>query len=231
MRDDVPNLAVVHAANLVDLLEDLAAAVDDAGIQLMVFLEALEIRHRDAVVEVVGARREDVLAVAGRLAGHHRLEVGIEEHPREALDALGDRLAGLEIEAGTVDGGDFHRLDQLPAIEPEQELPGRQVVVRSGVQPEQLGVASQLFENVVGNPRRVPDDLLEHFPDAEVVAVALVVVDVTAGERGAVKMPDEGFLPQRQLLKAIGVQLHDRGIVNLLEQVAPVGVYSGRSAF
>ena len=91
MRDDAANLAIVEAADPVDLFDELAVALDEARVELMLFLEALEVGHRDAVVEVVGARREDVLAVARRLAGDHRLEVGIEEHPRVALDALGDR--------------------------------------------------------------------------------------------------------------------------------------------
>ena len=59
--------------------------------------------------------------------------------------------------------------------------------------------------------------------DAEVMAMSLVVIDVAAGERGLVQVPDERLLLQRQLLEAVGVQLHDRRIVDLLEQVAPIG--------
>ena len=129
--DDSPDLAIVEAADLVDLFDELAVALDEPRVELVLFLEALEVGHRDAVVQVVGARREDVLILAGRLARHHRLEVGIEEHPRVLLDALGDGLAVLEIEPRAVDRGDLHRFDHALAIEIEQELARGQVVVRA----------------------------------------------------------------------------------------------------
>ena len=58
---------------------------------------------------------------------------------------------------------------------------------------------------------------------AEVVAVALVVVDVAAGERRLIEVPDEHLLLERQRGEAVGIELHDGGIVHPLEQV-------GRSA-
>ena len=156
---------------------------------------------------------------------------GSKNIARVRLDALRDRLALFEIEPGAVDRGDLHRLDHALAIEIEQELARRQVVVRAGVEPEQLGVARQLRQRLVGNAVRMPQDLLEQPPDAEVMAMALVVIDVAAGERGLIQMPDERLLRERQLLEAVGVQLDDRRVVDLLEQVAPIGSYSGRSTF
>jgi hypothetical protein len=44
-------------------------------------------------------------------------------------------------------------------------------------------------------------------------------------------MPDERLLPDRQLVEAVGIQLDDRGVVDLFEEVASIGCYSGRSAF
>jgi len=44
-------------------------------------------------------------------------------------------------------------------------------------------------------------------------------------------VPDERLLCEGQLFEAVGVQLNDRRVVDLLEQVAPVGFYSGRSTF
>ena len=60
-------------------------------------------------------------------------------------------------------------------------------------------------------------------PDAEVMAMTLVVIDVAAGERGLIQMPDERLLPERQLVEAVGIQLDDGGVVDLLEQVGPIG--------
>ncbi len=74
-------------------------------------------------------------------------------------------------------------------------------------------------------------DLLEQVTDAEVMAMTLVVVDVPAGQCRAVQMPDEGLLLQVQLVEAVGVELHDRRILDLLEQVGPRRLYSGRSTF
>src|SRR6185436_15092549 len=51
------------------------------------------------------------------------------------------------------------------------------------------------------------------------------------GQRGEVEMPHERLLLERQLVEAVGVQLHDRGIVDLLEQVRPRRRYIGRSTF
>ena len=70
-------------------------------------------------------------------------------------------------------------------------------------------------------PVGMTQDLLEQVADAEVMAMTLVVVDVPAGERGLIQMPDEGLVLQVQLLEAVGVELHDRRIVDLLEQVGP----------
>ncbi len=74
-------------------------------------------------------------------------------------------------------------------------------------------------------------DQLEHAADAQVVAMPLVVIDVTARQRRLIQMPDERLLGEIQLLEAIGIELDDGGVVNLLEQVAPIVFYSGRSAF
>ena len=231
MPDDLPNLTIVETADLVDLFDELAVTLDEARVELVLFLEALEVGHRDVVVQVVGARLEDVLTLAGRFPRHHRLEIGIEEYARVLLDALGYGFAVFEIEPPAADRGDLDRFDHFLAIEIEQELARGQVVVRARVQPEQLGVAGQLRQRLVRDAFREALNLLEHVPDAEVMAMALVVIDVAAGERGLIQMPDERLLPDRQLFEAVGIQLDDRGVIDLLEEVTSIGCYSGRSTF
>ena len=75
------------------------------------------------------------------------------------------------------------------------------------------------------------EDLLEHPPDAEIVAVALVVINIAARQRGAIQVPDQRFLLHRQLLEAVGIQLDDGGVFDLFEEITPIGCYSGRSTF
>ena len=67
--------------------------------------------------------------------------------------------------------------------------------------------------------------------------MTLVVIDVAAGERGLIQMPDQRLLLQRQLVEAVRIQLNDGRIVDLLEQIGAssgVGIGSdsiGRSTF
>ena len=65
--NDPPDLRVVAAADPVDLFDELAVAFHQPGIQRVPLLEALHVLHRDAGVEIVGARREYVLPVPGVL--------------------------------------------------------------------------------------------------------------------------------------------------------------------
>ena len=67
------------------------------------------------------------------------------------------------------------------------------------------------------------EDFLEDVAHLEVVRVALVVKDVAAGERRLVEVPDQQLLIERQVGKAVGVQLRDGRIVNPLEQVFAIG--------
>ena len=68
-------------------------------------------------------------------------------------------------------------------------------------------------------PAGVRDDLLDDLAHLERVPVALVVVDVAAGERGLIEMPGEDLLVERQRIEPIRVVLHDGRIVDLFEQV------------
>ena len=64
------------------------------------------------------------------------------------------------------------------------------------------------------------EDGLEHVAHLEAVLVSLIVVDVAPGERGLVEMPDERLFLERQRGESIGIQLHDRRVVDLFEQVS-----------
>ena len=72
------------------------------------------------------------------------------------------------------------------------------------------------------------EDLLEHVAHLQVVRVALVVVDVAAGERRLVQVPDEHLLIERQRVEAVRVQLHHRRLVHALEQVLAVSRWRTR---
>ena len=219
--DHAPELAVVKSANLVDLLDDAAVSLDDARVQRVALVEAFEVDHVDADIEVVGARFEDVLVLTRGLERDHRLEVGIEEHARVFLDSRRDGLDVLEREISPVAGRDLHRLDQPPAIEVEQELPRGEVVVRTGVDPEQLGVTRDFLQRVVRDAGRVPQDLFEQAPHAEVETMTLVIIDIAPGDRRSIQVINHRLLVQRQRVEAVRIQLNHGRIVNLLEQIRP----------
>src|SRR5262249_43523495 len=68
----------------------------------------------------------------------------------------------------------------------------------------------------------------------EVVRVALVVKDVAAGDRRLREVPDERLLTQREVPKAVGVDLDDRCFADALEEIRPLrhpvrSVYHGGS--
>ena len=220
VRHHAAQLGVVQAAHLVYLLHQAALAHGEPRVQLVALLEEVEIGHGHAVVQVVGARRQDVLALARRLVGDHRLEVGVEEHARIALDEVGHPLARRQVELRAVDLGNLGRLDEPLAIEVEQELARREVVVWPGVEPEELRVTRDLGQRLVGNALGVANDDLEKAPHPQVMAVALVVVDVAPGERRLVEVPHQRLLVLRQRVEAVRIQLHDGCVVDLLQQVS-----------
>src|SRR5204862_807760 len=87
----------------------------------------------------------------------------------------------------------------------QDELPGGEVVVRAGVDPEQLGVALHLGKRVGirGRELRPADDGLEHIAHVEVVRVTLVVKNIAPRDGGAVQMPDQLLLIRRQRRKSV----------------------------
>src|SRR5687768_1523215 len=71
------------------------------------------------------------------------------------------------------------------------------------------------------------DDLFEDVAHDEIVAIALVVVDVASSQGRLIEMPHQNFFFVRQLLEAIGIQLHDSRVVYLLETVRSIGLLRG----
>ena len=90
MRAD---LAIVAAADPVDLLDQLPVLLHEPRVQPVSLLELLQIVHRHADVQIVGARLEDVAARARRLVGQDRIDLRIEEQRRQASDQRVERLA------------------------------------------------------------------------------------------------------------------------------------------
>src|SRR5207344_397238 len=75
----------------------------------------------------------------------------------------------------------------------------------------------------------VLQDLFEQTPHAEIVAMPLVVINVATRQRSPIEVPHQRLVAKRQRIETVGVQLDDGGFVDLLEQVRPLGGYSGRS--
>ena len=189
----------------------------------MLLVKAADVLHRDADIQVVGARREDVLSRSGRLVGDDRIDGKVEEHRLQPFQQCLERFTRPQREfratflsRGGRGGERFRR-----AL--EHELSCGQVVVGAGVDPEELGVALNLGERLRIDVLRMRDDLLENVSHLEVVGVALVVENVAARERRLVEVPDERLFSKRELFEAIGVQLHDGGIVHAFEQILAIG--------
>jgi hypothetical protein len=221
VADDAHDLIVVEATDPVDLLDEAPVTLHQPRVQRVTLGEALEVGHHHAVVQVVGAGLQDVAPARGRLVRGHRIERRVEEHRRETRHQLLGRLARRERQSRAAGVGACDRDGEVLLWEAQHELARRQVVIRAGVQPEEFGVARDLRQHVLGNPLRVRDDGLEDRAHRQVVTVALVVVDVAAGQGSLVEVPHEHLLGEWQHVEAVGVQLHDGRVVDLFEQVWP----------
>ena len=224
VADDLGDLVAVLAADLVDLLDEPAFDLHEARGQRVLLFEGLEVGHGDALVEVVGAGQQHVLAGARGLVGDDGLEVGVEEERCHALDHLREVLAVAQREPGPVGGRRPDRVGERGGGRLHHEAAGGEVVERAGVDPEELGVLLDGGQRLGLDAVGVGDDLLEDLAHLEVVLIALVVVDVAPGQGGLVEVPDERLLAQRQRLEAVGVELHHRGVVDPLQQVAALAL-------
>ena len=182
-------------------------------------MKAFEVLHRDAVVQVVGAGREQVFPRRRCLGGDRGIHVGIEEERAEPLQQLRQRFAISEREPRS---GRCRRLRcgrERRRRAAEHDLPGGEVVVGTGVQPEQLRVPDDLGAGRRLDAIGMRDDRFEHVAHLEIVRIALVIEDVTAGERRLIQVPDERFVLERQVAEAVRVDLNDRRVADALEQV------------
>ena len=159
-----------------------------------------------------------------RLAGDDRIDVRIEEHRLKPREQLIERFALLQREAGARLFGRVRRRRERVRRAAQHELARRQVVVRTVVDPEELGVALDLVERrLVDLSRGCVTIASSTSRISRFGAYRLIVEDVAAGERRLIQMPDERLFLQRQRLKAVGIDLHDGRLVNALEQVRPFG--------
>jgi hypothetical protein len=167
VADDLPDLCVVLAADSVDFFNQLAGLLHDARVQRVAFLEVFEIFHRDADVQVVRARSQDVLTWPRRLVGDDRLDAGVEER---GLQSRQHRLEGLaarpgnrrSILHGSLRGGGKGLRSAL-----QDELARGQVVVWSRVEPEELRVTLDFGQHRRVNSPGVRQDFLEHVAHLE----------------------------------------------------------------
>ena len=221
--DDRRERLAVEAADAIHLFDDLAVLLHQPRIERVLLVVALEVLHRQADVEVVGARGQEVLARRRRLRGDGRIDVRIEKRRLQPRQQLIERLAVSQRKGRAGALGGVRRGGKRLGRAPQDELAGGEVVERPAVDPEQLGVAMDLLERLRIDARRVREDRFEHVAHLEAVLVALVVVDVAPGDRRLVEMPDQRLFLERQRGESVGIQLHDRRFVDLFEQVLPIG--------
>ena len=222
MRHDRLELRGVESADAVHLFHEAAVALHEARIERVLLLEPVEIAHRDAGVEVVRACGEQIPARRRRLRRHRGIDGRVEEEWLHSRQHGVDRLAAAQrnVRAGAHDV--VHRARERLRRARGDELARGEVVVRPGVDPEELRVAFDGDERLpVRDGVAVTDDGLEQIAHLEVVGIALVVKDVAAGNRGLREVPDEDLLALRQVAEAVGVQLDDSGFADALEEVWP----------
>ena len=106
----------------------------------------------------------------------------------------------------------------------QQELARRDVVVWTGVEPEQLRVAADLGDRRRVHVLVVREDRFKDLPHLEIVGVALVVKDVAPGEGGKRKMPDKDLVAKRQRREAVGVKLDHGCLIDTLQQVTSIRI-------
>ena len=232
VADDRGDRCAVPAAGAVDLLGQRAALLHQPRVQRVRFLEPLEILHRHADVEVVRARGEDVLPRRRRLLGDFRIDRWIEEMRLQPRQQRVERLAALQRERRARLCGGFGRGGERLRRAREHEFLRRQVVVLAAVDPEQLGVALNLGERRLLDLRLAGgrDDRFDDVAHLEGARVLLIEEDVTSGDRCLVEMPDQRLVLERQLVETVRIQLHDRRIVDAVEEVLAIAGRPGRRA-
>ncbi len=108
----------------------------------------------------------------------------------------------------------------------QDELSRGQVVIRAGVNPEQLHVTPNLVEHARIHRCSVRQNRLEQRPHLEVMCVTLVVIDVSTRDRGEIEMPYENLVAEIQRAEAVRVQLHNGSLVHTFEKI-PTRVVHG----
>ena len=186
------------------------------------FLDHVEIVHRHAVVQVVRARRQNVLARARRLVGDKRVDAGIEKRLLETIEQLIERFVVLRGKGSAVAACDMRCLAKRRWRAGWSEFSSGQIVVRTGVDPEQLRVTANRAEDLWLDAVGVHDDLLEHFTHLERMPVPLVVINVASSERRLVELPRKNFLIERQRFESGRVHLDNGRVLNLFKQILSV---------
>ena len=212
-RQELPGIAAgrhVIAPGPVDLLQKTPVRpAHQARVQRIALVEPLQVPEGDPLVVVHAAAGKDVLPRRRALAGHERLEAGVEDRRPQPLELPLERLPERNADARSValrrDGG----RPEIIEVERRDELPLGPLVVVAVVDPEELQVVMERAQRPGRHLPRVGQDLLEKVADLEVVPPHLVVVDVPAGEGGPVEVEGDDPLPWRQLLEAVGVQARD----------------------
>ena len=218
---DFGDLRSVPSVHAIDLFDELAVPFHEPRVQRIPLVEALEVLHRHADVQIVRACREDVLARRRRLRRDARIDVRIEEIRLKPREQLIERLALLQRKRRAGLFGRVRRGGKGGRRGLEHEFASGEVVVRAVVDPEQLRVARDLVERRLIDICRMRDDGFEHIAHLEAWRVFLIEKDVATRQRRLVQVPDERLLLQRQRLKAVGVDLYDGRLVDALEQIGP----------
>ena len=220
--DDLGDLRPVPAVDAIHLFDDRAVPFHEARVQRIPLVEALQILHRHADVQIVRAFCEDVPARRRRLGRDAWIDVRVEEARFEPRQQPIERFTIPQRKRRAGAFGRMRRGGKGGRRNPEDELAGCQIVVRAAVDPEQLGIARDLVERRLVDAGWMREDGFEHIAHLEAWRVLLIEEDVAAGQRRLVQVPDERLLLQWQPLETVGINLDDRRLADAFEQIGPI---------
>ncbi len=222
VRHDARDRRAVASADAIHLLAQPPIVVlHQPRVQRVGFLEPFEIGRRHVRVEVVGARHQDVLARRRRLARDHRPVRLVEEVARMRVDeGLRRRVRPRAARARR-----SARPSPIAASNCSREISStnlRDVMCSYGPELIQNSFVYCAIASATAGSRLAArlEQRLERVAHHEGVFVALVVVDVAAGQRGLVEVPRELLVARRQRGERIGVELHHGSRADPFQQVS-----------
>ena len=87
--DHSRNQCAIVTIHAVDIFDQRVTTTDESGVQSVALLEPFEVRHGHSVIQIIGARREDVATGVRSFGRHHGIDVRIKERSVQPVQQVG----------------------------------------------------------------------------------------------------------------------------------------------